>query len=55
MKDYIILNNKVTARLDDGFYDLESDNEAAKLFKEDIQQEMLDFPTVLDKFKHLVE
>ncbi|MFV0246844.1 MAG: class 1b ribonucleoside-diphosphate reductase subunit alpha, partial [Mycoplasmatales bacterium] len=55
MKDYILLNNKVTARLDDGFYDLESDKEAAKLFKEDIQQEMLDFPTVLDKFKHLVE
>lgn len=52
--NHIELNNAIT-RQKDGFYDLEKDQEALKVYLEEVQGNTKEFPTELDRLSWLVE
>lgn len=52
--NHIELNNAIT-RQKDGFYDLEKDQEALKVYLEEVQEHTKEFPTELDRLSWLVE
>ena len=52
--NHIELNNAIT-RQKDGFYDLEKDQEALKVYLKEIQEHTKEFPTELDRLSWLVE
>lgn len=52
--NHIELNNAIT-RQKDGFYDLEKDQEALKVYLEEVQENTKEFPTELDRLSWLVE
>ena len=52
--NHIELNNSIT-RQKDGFYDLEKDQEALKVYLEEVQEHTKEFPTELDRLSWLVE
>ena len=52
--NHIELNNAIT-RQKDGFYDLEKDKEALKVYLEEVQEHTKEFPTELDRLSWLVE
>ena len=52
--NHIELNNAIT-RQKDGFYDLEKDQEALKVYLEEVQEYTKEFPTELDRLSWLVE
>ena len=52
--NHIELNNAIT-RQKDGFYDLEKDQEALKVYLEEVQGNIKEFPTELDRLSWLVE
>ena len=52
--NHIGLNNAIT-RQKDGFYDLEKDQEALKVYLEEVQEHTKEFPTELDRLSWLVE
>ena len=52
--NHIELNNAIT-RQKDGFYDLEKDQEALKVYLEKVQEHTKEFPTELDRLSWLVE
>ena len=52
--NHIELNNAIT-RQKDGFYDLEKDQEALKVYLGEVQEHTKEFPTELDRLSWLVE
>lgn len=52
--NHIELNNAITCQKD-GFYDLEKDQEALKVYLEEVQGNTKEFPTELDRLSWLVE
>lgn len=52
--NHIELNNAIT-RQKDGFYDLEKDQEALKVYLEEVRENTKEFPTELDRLSWLVE
>ena len=52
--NHIELNNAIT-RQKDGFYDLEKDQEALKVYLEEVHEHTKEFPTELDRLSWLVE
>ena len=52
--NHIELNNAIT-RQKDGFYDLEKDQEALKVYLEEVRGRTKEFPTELDRLSWLVE
>ena len=52
--NHIELNNAIT-RQKDGFYELEKDQEALKVYLEEVQGNTKEFPTELDRLSWLVE
>ena len=52
--NHIELNNAIT-RQKDGFYDLKKDQEALKVYLEEVQGNTKEFPTELDRLSWLVE
>lgn len=52
--NHIEFNNAIT-RQKDGFYDLEKDQEALKVYLEEVQEHTKEFPTELDRLSWLVE
>ncbi len=55
MRNYIVENNKVTWKNEDGFYNLDADKVAVKHFKEDIEDRMIHFKTRIEKVNYLIE
>ncbi|MES9681758.1 class 1b ribonucleoside-diphosphate reductase subunit alpha [Gottfriedia acidiceleris] len=51
---HIALNNEVGI-LRDGFYQLEKDKEALKVFLEEVKTKQIEFASTLDKIKYLIE
>lgn len=54
MKNYIEYNNKVTQKNDLGFYQLENDKEAIRLFKKEIEEKTLQFNSKIEKMEYLI-
>ncbi len=54
MKEYILKNNQVKTRLEDGFYNLESDKMATALYAEEVAQKLATWQTPIAKMKHLI-
>ncbi|CAM3025548.1 class 1b ribonucleoside-diphosphate reductase subunit alpha [Sporolactobacillus spathodeae] len=54
-KSYIELNNEVLTRGTDGFYQLEKDQEAIRLFIEEVREKTVNFPTILARLHFLVD
>lgn len=55
MKDYILENNKVTRKNEDGFYNLEADLAAINFFKADVEKRMKKFSSRIEKVKYLID
>ncbi len=55
MKKYIIENNKVTRKNEDGFYNLEADKQAVSLYKDVVKDKIRTFDSRLDKIDYLIE
>lgn len=54
-KSYIELNNEILARGADGFYQLEKDRDAIRVYLEEVGRKMLRFPGILDRLHYLVD
>lgn len=52
--DYIKENNKIKFTGDDGFYALEHDKLALKLFLEEIEKKRISFPTIKEQYEYLI-
>lgn len=55
MKKYIIENNKVTRKDEEGFYNLQADKQAVSDFKQAVVEKMMGFDSRLNKFEYLIE
>ncbi|UBH09146.1 class 1b ribonucleoside-diphosphate reductase subunit alpha [Macrococcus armenti] len=53
--NHIELNNQVTKRREDGFFDIEKDQEALKVYLEEIKDKTITFDTPIARLKYLVE
>ncbi len=53
MKNYLEYNNKIMLK-NDGFFSLEFDREAVRLFEEEVDEKMLKFDNYIDKMKFLI-
>ena len=54
MKDYLLLNNEMMNRVD-GFYQLEKDKEAVQAFQREVDEKMMTFDSVADRFYWLID
>jgi ribonucleoside-diphosphate reductase alpha chain len=54
-KSYTELNNEVLTRGDDGFYRLDKDNEAIKVYMEEVRIKTVHFHSTLDRLHYLVD
>ncbi|MCI1882675.1 MAG: class 1b ribonucleoside-diphosphate reductase subunit alpha [Sporolactobacillus sp.] len=54
-KSYTELNNEVLQRGEDGFYQLEKDREAIRVFMEDVRRKTPHFDTILGRLHYLVD
>lgn len=54
-KNHIELNNKVTKRREDGFFDIEKDQEALELYLEEIEEKSIKFNNALERLHFLVD
>ncbi|WOO87297.1 class 1b ribonucleoside-diphosphate reductase subunit alpha [Mollicutes bacterium LVI A0039] len=55
MKNYILENNKVTARTSDGFYNLAADKQAVKYYQQEVDERMIKFDTRIEKVEYLID
>ena len=53
--NHIELNNEVTKRKDNGFFDLEKDQEALKVYLEEIHDKMISFDDEIERLHYLVD
>lgn len=53
--NHIELNNQVTKRREDGFFDIDKDQEALKVYLEEIKDKTITFDTPIARLKYLVE
>nr|WP_263314025.1 class 1b ribonucleoside-diphosphate reductase subunit alpha [Mammaliicoccus sp. Marseille-Q6498] len=53
--NHIELNNKVTKRREDGFFDLEKDQEALKVYLEEIKENTIEFKDPIERLHFLVD
>lgn len=53
--NHIELNNQVTKRREDGFFDIDKDQEALKVYLEEINDKTITFETPIARLKYLVE
>lgn len=54
-KNHIELNNKVTKRREDGFFDIEKDQEALEVYLEEIAEKTIQFNDPIERLHFLVE
>ena len=54
MKDYLLLNNEMMNRMD-GFYQLDKDKEAVQAFQREVNEKMMSFDSVADRFYWLID
>lgn len=54
MKDYLLLNNEMMNRMD-GFYQLEKDKEAVQAFQREVNEKMMTFNSVAERFYWLID
>ncbi|MCJ1763901.1 class 1b ribonucleoside-diphosphate reductase subunit alpha [Mammaliicoccus sciuri] len=54
-KNHIELNNKVTKRREDGFFDIEKDQEALEVYLEEISEKTIQFNDPIERLHFLVE
>ncbi|MFU1791014.1 class 1b ribonucleoside-diphosphate reductase subunit alpha [Mammaliicoccus sciuri] len=54
-KNHIELNNKVTKRREDGFFDIEKDQEALEVYLEEIAEKTIQFNNPIERLHFLVE
>lgn len=54
MKDYLLLNNEMMNRVD-GFYQLDKDKEAVQAFQREVNEKMMTFDSVADRFYWLID
>lgn len=54
MKQYIIENNRVKAKLEDGFYNLESDKLATKLYESEVENKLVDLGGGITRIEKLI-
>mgnify|MGYP002656333477 FL=1 len=54
-KNHIELNNKVTKRREDGFFDIEKDQEALEVYLEEIAEKTIQFNEPIERLHFLVE
>ena len=53
--NHIELNNQVTKRREDGFFDIDKDQEALKVYLEEINDKTITFETPIARLKYLVD
>jgi len=53
--NHIELNNEVTKRKDNGFFNLEKDQEALKVYLEEIHDKMISFDDEIERLHYLVD
>lgn len=54
MKNYILENNKVTWKDADGFYNLEADKQAVRLYNQEVGEKLMAFNSYLEKVDYLI-
>ncbi|TGA97230.1 class 1b ribonucleoside-diphosphate reductase subunit alpha [Sporolactobacillus shoreae] len=54
-KSYVELNNEVLTRGEDGFYQLEKDQEAIQAYMEEVREKTVHFDSILDRLHYLVD
>ncbi|RYM06207.1 class 1b ribonucleoside-diphosphate reductase subunit alpha [Sporolactobacillus sp. THM7-7] len=54
-KSHIELNNEIMQRGEDGFYQLEKDKEAIRVFMAEVREKMVRFPSILARIHYLVD
>lgn len=55
MSNYLEYNNMVKQRKENGFYNLEADQMALKLFSQEITSKSIQFDTYMDKYDYLID
>lgn len=55
MKNYILENNKVTWKDENGFYNLNADKKAVEYYKLDVEEKLMKFDSAIEKINYLIE